>query len=114
MTEWNGSRTFIAAWAYPNGDDTLRVFESAVMGSEAVNRHYVGTVPEPGAMLETISGDPAAVGFIPRRWLNESVKAIEIEGIPPEQLRAPVLAISEDEPQGTPRAWLICLQDALK
>lgn len=114
LFEWEDFDGEIEAWAYPLGSDTLHIFENRVMNNETVNRHAAGTLPEPGAMLETVAGSPSAIGFIPQRWMNETVKAITVEGLLPEQLRAPVLALSEGEPHGVERSWLICLQEALK
>jgi hypothetical protein len=51
--------------------------------------------PDPGAMLEAISEDPAAIGFIPRRWLEEIVSSVTITDVEDEELRQPILALSE-------------------
>lgn len=114
LFEWENGAGEIEAWSYPPGADSLRQFEAAVMQNTPVNRRAAGIVPDPSAMVETVASSPAAIGFLPKRWLSDEVKTLTVEGLPPESLRAPILAISSSEPRGTPRAWLICLQEALQ
>ena len=102
----------IHAWAYPAGEDIEDVFRETVLGAP-VSQHITSTAPDPSAMREAIAADPAAIGFLPRRWLDSTVKELTIEGIDPSQLRRPILAQSRTEPVGLEKSWLLCVQSRL-
>lgn len=114
LQTWNGvSSAAINAWAYPKGDDVEAVFEAAVTGAP-VSTRLTSTAPDPKAMREAIAADPAAVGFLPRRWLDATVKAVALDGSVPDRFRQPILAISPSEPAGLEKSWLLCVQQHLK
>ena len=65
------------------------------------------------AMLEAVANDPQAIGFLPTRWLNQSVKPIEILDFQNNDLLLPILAVTKSEPTGLTRDWLLCLQEQI-
>ena len=103
----------VQPWVYPDGDDVLAVFQSALLDGSAPSPRAVYNAPDPAAVLEAVAENPGAVGFLPARRVNSSVKALVLEGIDPAQLRQPILAWSNVEPKGPEKAWLICLQERL-
>ena len=115
LRTWNGvsPAADINAWAYPGGDDVEAIFEKAVTGMP-ISTQLTSIAPDPNAMREAIAKDPWAVGFLPRRWLGATVKAVAIEGSTPSSLRQPILAISPSEPAGLEKSWLLCIQQRLK
>ncbi len=115
LREWPQSAppVEIQPWVYLNGDDTHAVFEAAVLSGQAPSARVVSLAPDPAAMREAVAANPAAIGFLPRRWLDPSVKAISVDGLDPALLRQPILAMSRSEPQGLEKSWLLCLQDKL-
>jgi hypothetical protein len=110
--EWPETSEEIQAWAYPDGDDVQEVFEVAILGETAAAAGTAWLAPDPGAMRAAVAGNPAALGFLPRRWMDASVKALSVQGLEPASLRQPVLALSKSEPTGPEKAWLLCLQQA--
>lgn len=112
LRAWPGTDNEIQAWTYPSGDDATEVFEGTILGGSTIPASAVYTAPDPEAMLETVAKTPNAVGYLPRRWLNSSVKALNIQGIAAESLRQPVVALSKSEPEGPEKSWLLCLQQA--
>ncbi len=70
--------------------------------------------PDAEAVIAAISKEQFSIGFVPARWINSSVKKVEIAGAGPDLLNRPVLAMAPAEPQGGKRAWLLCLQDRIK
>lgn len=70
--------------------------------------------PDAEAVVAAVAIEPFSIGYVPARWLNSSVKQIEIAGAGPDLLNRPVLAMAPAEPQGAKRAWLLCLQDRIK
>ncbi len=103
-----GEETEIQAWGYVSGEDVQTVFQAA-LGVEPSAR-VMHLAPDPAAMRDAISITPGALGFLPRRWVNDSVKPLAVEGLDAALLNQPVLAWSKLEPSGQEKAWLICLQ----
>jgi len=112
--EWPGSSPAgeIQAWAYPANTDIQQIFaELADDPPFPANVTYLA--PDPQAMLEAVAASPPAVGFIPRRWLDDRVRVIQIDGLAESSVRQPILSISETEPEGPKKSWLLCLQAGL-
>lgn len=103
----------VQPWGYLSGDDVQAIFETAVLGGQPASTRVVFQAPDPAAMREAVAADPAAIGFLPRRWLNGAVKELPVEGLAPGQTRQPILALSRSEPQGVEKSWLLCLQERL-
>jgi hypothetical protein len=98
----------VRPYVYPAEEDIQQVFEAAVGAPLPAN--VSALAPDPGAMLEAIAGNPDAIGFVPRGWLDRRVRPVQIEGIDGRLLRQPVLAISQSELQEPEKSWLLCLQ----
>jgi hypothetical protein len=101
----------IQPWAYSAGSDTQAIFEAAL--ESKIAPHAASTAPDPAAMREAVAGSTAAVGFLPRRWLDASVKEITVTGLDPQRGRQPIIAVSKSEPKGPIYSWLLCLQKEL-
>jgi phosphate transport system substrate-binding protein len=101
------------------GDDLRVRFEQAVMaGVRPAGVAYL--VPHSRAARQAVAGDPAGVAFIPATMVNDSVRAVRIEGVLPGPstltdgrypLRLPIVASSPEEPAGAIRDWLVWLQE---
>lgn len=102
----------IHPWAYSPGDDAQQAL--ATLLKQAPKPGITALAPDPEAMRQAVAEDPAAVGFVPARYLDNSVKEITVDGSQPGDARLPVLALSPSEPQGSLRQWLGCLQEKLK
>jgi hypothetical protein len=70
-------------------------------------------IPGGAQMIESVAGDPAAFGFVPAHFLNETIKEVGLSGVEPAALQYPILSISASEPAGKTRAWLLCLRQVL-
>lgn len=103
----------IQPWVYPPGDDVQEIFNSTILQNKPPSAQFVSIAPDPRAMLDTLTTNPAAIGYIPRRWLNSNVKELQVQGIDPKNLRKPILVFSQAEPEGLERDWLLCLQENL-
>ena len=66
--------------------------------------------PTSEAMLESISSDPGAIGFIPRSWITSDVQPIQIDPDLQIALHKPLLALTPTEPAGELKALVACLQ----
>jgi ABC-type phosphate transport system substrate-binding protein len=99
----------VKVWIYPEENIISQVFQSGILGGQRITR-LASLAPSPQAMLESIAGDPGAIGFIQRSWLSPEVKAIEIGSELKSSVQKPLLALSMSEPQGGIEALIACLQ----
>src|SRR5574340_1043323 len=108
-----GASGAIQPWVYPSGDDAQSLFDNNVLPFDEL----IGTAriaPDPQTMLEAIGSDPLAIGMIPSRWLDSSVKAIKITGTAEQDWTLPILAVTADDPTEPVRDWLLCIQDKIE
>ncbi len=95
----------IQVWSLPQSNDAAAAFADAgftVLGA--------GLAPTAQDMRTAVAADPAAIGFLPAHWLDDSVRALPVAGL---DTGLPILAITAQEPQGTARALLACLQERI-
>ena len=113
QNEWpsNGPAGEVQPWAYPAGEDVQQIF-TAVAG-ESFPENASALAPDPAAMIEAVAGSPSAIGYLPRRWLDGRVKEVQIEDLSEDRLRQPILVLSQSEPVGPAKSWLLCLQENL-
>lgn len=94
-----------------DGDDSRLAFEAMIETQPALTSRVA---PSPEAMLKFVAQTPDGIGYLPLSWLNETVKALTIDGRPPTdadyELKALLVAIAKEEPTGAAREWLGRLQ----
>ncbi len=95
----------IQVWALPQSSDVTTAFVAAGFAIADA-----GLAPTTGAMRKAVAADPSAIGYLPARWLDSSVRALTVSGL---EIDLPILAISAQEPQGEARALLLCLQERI-
>jgi len=101
----------IKVWSYAENEDVQQNLEALLALRTITPRAYLA--PDPEAMLEAISRDPAAIGFLPLRSIDASVRTVEAVDASVQALSFPIILISPTEPQGAQREWALCLQDNL-
>jgi hypothetical protein len=94
------------------------LFDRALLQSSTLTSEAM-LAPDPQAMLEAISSDANAIGYLPESALTSSdpsfvaqVKVIQLEQSLQDILHPPVIAITQNEPEGLVRELLLCVQDA--
>jgi len=98
----------VQAYIYAPGED-VRAAASWIPGGPAAV-----LAPGPAEVRAAVAKERYSVGYLPARWLDASVKAVTVAPAEPGMLPQAVLAFAPREPQGAQRAWLACVQDALK
>lgn len=101
-----------AAWRYASGEDIQSVWDS-VVGLPMVPGSFTLLAPSPFDLRAGVASDPAGVGFLPARWLDDSVRRVELRDVDAGLLRVPILALSPLEPNGEKLEWLLCVQQSL-
>jgi hypothetical protein len=112
ITRWeelNGPESPVQVWVFPEGEEPRQIFDTAILG-EAKNTSLAGIAPDPVAMLEAISKDVGAIGYLPLSWITADSSLVRsIRGISPGLLQ-PILALADKPPEGIILVLLNCLQ----
>lgn len=115
-TKWNNAAgQLIQVWVLPDGDPLRIIFDQAILPSQLLAPE-ARLAPDPNAMLEAISKDTAAIGYLPESIITtgESVQAAKVKVIQLDEKLAgefhlPVITATLSEPQGLMRELLACL-----
>ena len=106
----------IEIWLYPQGNAlTEYLFSQINISKPILSKAFVA--PDPEAMLQAVSENQNALGFVPQSWIKDdpiraAVHQISITDPGPPKLQ--ILALAAKEPQSTGRQLLLCLVDSLK
>lgn len=119
ITNWSevgGPDKAIVVVAREEGSGTRGAFEELVMGEEGpVIVDTAILQPSNGAVRTTVSTTPDSVGFLSFGYLDESVKALSIDGVEATEANAasgaypvvrPLNMMTKGEPSGVVKAWL--------
>ncbi len=109
MTRDEARRLFVQGgenvelWVYASSADVQEVFEREVMPGERI--HPLARLAlHPQQILDTLNNGENAIGILPRRWMNETMREVfRLAGVP-------VLAITPGEPQEAVKGLIACLQ----
>jgi hypothetical protein len=101
--ELGGNDLEVQVWAEAQGSETRTAFDAQIMSGSMLGPQ-VHLAPDPAAMLAAVSEGPGAVGYLPRAWVTEDMKVLDLG------IDLPVLALANNEPQGPARDLLLCLQ----
>lgn len=85
------------------------------MGEEAVIVDTAILQPSNGAVRTTVSTTPDSIAYLSFGYLDDSVKALAIDGVEPTEANAasgaypivrPLNMLTKDEPSGLVKSWL--------
>lgn len=93
----------VEVWVYASGEDVQEIFDQVVMAGRSVSS-YARLAVNPQQMSDTLVNESNVVGILPRHW--KAGDAREVFSV----ATAPVLAITDSEPQGVTQELLACLQ----
>lgn len=108
-----GNSGRIQVWTEADGSDVQQVFQSNLLQQPLTNP-FAHLAPDPMAMRQSVGSDLTAIGYLPRRWLDSTVRAVQIKKISAASLRQPILVMRETGPQGAQKDWLLCLPSVLR
>jgi phosphate transport system substrate-binding protein len=98
----------LQVWTYPAGDDLRAFFDRAI--NPVADQ---GTAPDPTAMLQAVSENPGAVGFVLKSSLAQAPKTIRSVTLAADAqavLQIPIISALKAEPQGLLRQLILCSQ----
>ena len=90
-------------WVYASDADVQIVFDQLVMKGRSVTS-FAGLATSPQQMSDRINAEKDAVGILQKHWVTGNVREVFSAGT------VPVLAITNEEPQGTVKDLISCLQ----
>jgi len=103
------------------GSGTRGAFEDMVMGEEALIVDTALLQPSNGAVKTTVAGTPLSIGYISFGYLDDSVKALAIDGVEPTVANAqsdeypvvrPLNMVTKGEPTGLAKDFLDFIMNA--
>lgn len=105
--------TPVHVWTYPQGDDVRELIEVLVLNGRLISaaNHLV---PDSQAMLEAVTEDPSAIGFILSDLPHSGVKNLTLNQVGEISLSQPILASVASEPEGATKVLLNCLSQLEK
>jgi hypothetical protein len=109
MRRWSeigGDDRDIQVWVPLKVDETRQAFQQKVLKGGLVTPNAF-LAPHPSAMLEAVSGNLDAIGYLPKAWSTGEVATIYLG------IEMPVLVVADEEPQGAARELVACLQGDL-
>ncbi len=113
----NGSGQPIVVWVLPDGDPVRAVIDLAALQSNPLTTDAM-LATDSVAMLEAVAGDPNAIGYLPVSVLSSGdpelvskIKTIQLDQTLEEDLLQPVIALTQNEPEGLMRELLVCVQN---
>ena len=93
----------VQVWVYASDADVQKVFDQFVMeGRSVASSAQVAVSPQ--QMSDTLVNEPNAVGILPRHWKVSDMREVY------SAATVPVLALTKNEPQGTIKELIACLQ----
>jgi hypothetical protein len=101
----------IQAWVYPAEQPTWHLIQENILQNKRLNPEIL-VAPGAEEMRAAVSATPGAIGFLPSRWLDASVKALEVSDLP-QGMTQPILAITHAPPTGALRDLLLCVGEAV-
>jgi len=103
----------IQVYRYPENDE-VQVVAEKYLHAPVKSTLSTALAPDPEAVRGLVAVDPTALGYLPRRWLDSSVRELKITGGTPQALHQAIIASAGQEPQGKARQWLSCIQGMMK
>ena len=90
-------------WVYASDEDVFEAFDQFVMNGRSVSSS-ANIALTPQQMSDVMNSESNAVGILPRHWKAGDVR--EVYSV----ATVPVLAITQNEPQGAVNQIIGCLQ----
>jgi hypothetical protein len=93
----------VKVWVLPETDESMQALETEVLEG-LLPASDAGLAPDPAAMGEAVSADPAAIGLFPAAWPHDDLTLILLG------VHLPVLVTAPSTPTGPEAELIACLQ----
>jgi hypothetical protein len=99
----------VEVWIFPEENLMTLAFQEEILNNQRITR-LARLAPASQAMRDAVGDEPGAIGFLPRSWLDEQVKEIEIDAGRDDAVRKPLLALAASDPPAAVNEVIACLQ----
>lgn len=89
-------------WVYASGSDVQAMFDQLVMEGRSISS-FAKVAASPQEMSAVLNSESNSLGILPKRWMAGNVRDVYSLGV------FPVLAMTQEDPQGAVKALLGCL-----
>lgn len=123
ITNWqdvDGAIHTIDVFVRESGSGTRTAFQELVMGSENITNSALEQTSS-GAIKQAVHGDSYAIGFESLAYVDSSIKALDIDGVPATQANAkdgtypivrPLYFLTKEQPTGLVKDFIDFCQGA--
>lgn len=94
----------VQVWGYASGTDLQILFDQLVMNGRSVTS-FARMAAGPQEMSDALNSESNSIGILPKHWATGNIREVYSAGM------APVLAITNEEPQGAVGDLIFCLQN---
>jgi hypothetical protein len=105
-SELGGEDLPVELWVGPTSDEARQAFEASILLSGPVAGD-ANIATDAQQILDAVAANLGAAGLLPAAWASETAAQIDLG------IELPVLAIAAQEPSGSARDVLSCLQGSL-
>lgn len=98
---------------YPPKDELQRMIITLLNGGKPVGIR-TSTLDDPEGIRNTVSDHPGAIGFIPKAYLTDTVRVMEINDYSRENLTMNIIAQTRGQPGSLQTTMIDCLQKLIK
>jgi hypothetical protein len=107
--EIGGRDQEVVVWTFPPGNELSQILQIELLNNQGISP-FAKLAPSPQAMLEAVSTDPGAIGTLPHAWVTNEIQPVELIDTQQVNFSRPILAFSNEQPEGGSRDLLGCLQ----
>lgn len=104
----------IQMYVYPDSEDAQAFFVDFFDEKMHTTLTSAILVPSTHAMNQAILANPAGLGYLPEQAVDANLKPVNVtQNGKTLDVKQPMLAITDEEPQGISRQWLACLTQSV-
>lgn len=103
----------IQLWSYSTGNNEQKIFSRTILNNiQPPLNAYIA--PDVKAMVEALQINPAALGYLPAHWINDSLKPIEITDFNAEEFKFPIVVSVSLLPIQSYEDFFVCIQNSFR
>jgi len=107
------SEKSIQLWVYSSNNYEQKIF-SRIFLDNGQPPLSANIAPDVKAMEEAIQINTAALGFLPKHWVNDSLKSIDVTDLNTEDVKFPIIASTSSLPIQSYEDLFLCVQNSLE
>ena len=102
----------IQLWSYSISNNEQNIFSRTIL-NDIQPPLNANIAPNVKAMVEALQINPAALGYLPAHWINDSLKPIEITDLNAEEFKFPIVVSISLLPIQSYEEFFVCIQNSL-